>query len=109
MADRAILVGGGVDRVQTPEARHPNQQNQREGGPKAPQLNRLAALPQEAEGQRGDGCCHGQKGQISQEAQPSGVPPKKLAQRMYRLRQNLKSFLEKEDRPYENCGQLRSV
>lgn len=38
-----------------------------------------------------------------------GVPPKKLAQRMYRLRQNLKSFLEKEDSPYESCGHLRSV
>ncbi len=40
-------------------------------------------------------------------AEESGISPKKLAQKMYRLRLELKSFLEKEDRSYEN--QLQSV
>lgn len=42
-------------------------------------------------------------------AEESGFPAKKLAQKMYRLRQSLKSFLEKEDKPYESCGELGSV
>lgn len=42
-------------------------------------------------------------------AEESGFPAKKLAQKMYRLRQSLKSFLEKEDKPYESCGEPRSI
>ncbi len=42
-------------------------------------------------------------------AEERGIPQKQLAQKMYRLRQKLKTFLEKEDGHYENCGQLRSV
>lgn len=42
-------------------------------------------------------------------AKEAGMPPERLAQKMYRLRQGLKAFLEKEDRPYENCKQLRPV
>lgn len=42
-------------------------------------------------------------------AQESGTPPRQLAQKMYRLRQGLKSFLEKEEKLCENCEQLRSV
>lgn len=42
-------------------------------------------------------------------AEESGIPPKQLAQKMYRLRQGLKAFLEKEEKLYEGCGQLRSV
>lgn len=34
-----------------------------------------------------------------------GVSPKRLAQKMYRLRQGLKKFLEKEERFYENQRQ----
>lgn len=42
-------------------------------------------------------------------AKEAGMPPERLAQKMYRLRQGLKAFLEKEDRPCENCKQLRPV
>lgn len=37
---------------------------------------------------------------LSELAKESGTPPKKLAQKMYRLRQALKAFLEKEDAFY---------
>lgn len=42
-------------------------------------------------------------------AKEAGVPPEKLAQKMYRLRQRLKTFLEKEEGICEDYGQLRSV
>lgn len=41
---------------------------------------------------------------LSDLAQEAGISSKKLAQKMYRLRLGLKSFLEKEGLPYESDG-----